>query len=64
MVSAKKKRAQRQKQYMKNKDAKVDMKEYYESPIKLSQNEYYEQNKDAKKQSRNQRYEENKDAKS
>ena len=52
MVSAKKKRAQRQKQYMKNKDAaKVDMKEYYEnnkSPIKLSQNEYYEQNKDAK----------------
>ena len=47
MVSAKKKRAQRQKQYMKNKDAaKVDMKEYYEnnkSPIKLSQNE--EQNK-------------------
>ena len=53
MVSAKKKRAQRQKQYMKNKDAaKVDMKEYYEnnkSPIKLSQNEYYEQNKDAKK---------------
>ena len=40
MVSAKKKRAQRQKQYMKNKDAaKVDMKEYYEnnnSPIKLS----------------------------
>ena len=29
MVSAKKKRAQRQKQYMKNKDAaKVDMKEY------------------------------------
>ena len=67
MVSAKKKRAQRQKQYMKNKDAaKVDMKENYEnnkSPIKLSQNEYYEQNKDAKKQSRNQRYEENKDAK-
>ena len=65
MVSAKKKRAQRQKQYMKNKDAaRVDMKEYYEnnkSPIKLSQNEYYEQNKDAKKQSRNQRYEENKD---
>ena len=52
MVSAKKKRAQRQKQYMKNRDAaKVDMKEYYEnnkSPIKLSQNEYYEQNKDAK----------------
>ena len=50
MVSAKKKRAQRQKQYMKNKD--VDMKEYYEnnkSPIKLSQNKYYEQNKDAKK---------------
>ena len=47
MVSAKKKRAQRQKQY---KDAaKVDMKEYYESPIKLSQNENYEQNKDAKK---------------
>ena len=46
-------RDQRQKQYMKNKDAaKVDMKEYYEnnkSPIKLSQNEYYEQNKDAKK---------------
>ena len=36
---------------MKNKDAKVDMKEYYEnnkSPIILSQNEYYEQNKDAK----------------
>ena len=52
MVSAKKKRAQQQKQYMKNKDAaKVDMKEYYEnnkSPIKLSQNEYYEQNEDAK----------------
>ena len=49
---------------MKNKDAaKVDMKEYYESPIKLSQNEYYEQNKDAKKLSRNQRYEEFKDAK-
>ena len=52
MVSAKKKRTQRQKQYMKNKDAaKVDMKEYYEnnkSPIKLSQNKYYEQNKDAK----------------
>ena len=50
---------------MKNKDsAKVDMKEYYEnkSPIKLSQNEYYEQNKDAKKLSRNQHYEENKDA--
>ena len=53
MVSAKKKRAQWQKQYMKYKDAaKVDMKEYYannESPIKLSKNEYYEQNKDAKK---------------
>ena len=52
MVSAKKKRAQRQKLYIKNKDAaKVDMKEYYKnnkSPIKLSQNEYYEQNKDAK----------------
>ena len=52
MVSAKKKRAQRQKQYMKNNDAaKVDMKEYYENnkrPIKLSQKEYYEQNKDAK----------------
>ena len=52
LVSAKKKRAQRQKHYMKNKDAaKVDMKDYYEnyiSPIKLSQNEYYEQNKDAK----------------
>ena len=66
MVSAKKKRAQRQKQYMKNKDdAKVDMKEYYEnnkSPIKLSQNEYYEQNKDAKKLSRKQHYEKNKDA--
>ena len=44
MVSAKKKRAQWQKQYMKNKDAaKVDMKEYYEnnkSPTKLSKNEY------------------------
>ena len=53
MVLPKKKRAQRQKQYMKNKDAvKVDMKEYYESPIKLSQNDYYEQNKDAKKRSR------------
>ena len=68
LVSAKKQRAQRQKQYMKNKDAaKVDIKEYYEnnkSPIKLSQNEYYEQNKDAKKRSRNQRYEENKDVKS
>ena len=63
MVSAKKKRAQRQKQYMKNKDAaKVDMKENNKSPIKLSQNEYYEQNKDAKKLSRNQRYEKNKDA--
>ena len=51
MVSAKKERAQRQNKYMNNKDAaKVDM--YYEnnkSPIKLSQNEYYEQNKDAKK---------------
>ena len=38
---------------MKNKDAaaKVDMKEYYEIikvKKKLSQNEYYEQNKDAK----------------
>ena len=50
MVSAKKKRAQRQKQYMKDKDAaKVDMKGYYESPIKQSKNEYCEQNKDAKK---------------
>ena len=52
MVSAKKKRIERQKQYMKNKDAaKVD-KEYYEnnkSPIKLRQSEYYEHNKDAKK---------------
>ena len=39
------------------------MKEYYannKSPIKLRKNEYYEQNKDAKKRSR---YEENKDAK-
>ena len=53
MVLPKKKRAQRQKQYMKNNDAaKVDMKEYYESPIKLSQYYYYEQNKDAKKRSR------------
>ena len=35
---------------------------YIQGVIKLSQNEYYEQNKDAKKLNRNQRYEENKDA--
>ena len=77
MVSAKKKRAQWQKQYMKNKDAaKVDMKEYNEnnkSPIKQAKTSImnrirmlkteYEENKDAKKLSRKQHYEKNKDAK-
>ena len=67
MVSAKKKSAQRQKQYI----WKIEMLPRWtwknimknnKSPIKLSQNEYYEQNRDAKNHSRNQRYVENKDA--
>ena len=66
MVSAKKKRAQRQKQYMKNKDAaKVNMKEYYEnnkSPIKQAKTSIMNRIR-MLKQSRNQRYEKNKDAK-
>ena len=42
MVSAKKKKAQRQKQYMKNKGAaKVYIKENNKSTIKLSQSELW-----------------------